>query len=72
VGAQVRRAPGQQQRRCAGSIAARNIVTRDESDGDRGPLQRGHRFGGGQPREGRAMLGNIPSCGIIEWPDHPA
>jgi hypothetical protein len=67
MGAQAGRAQRQQQGR-----TARAVIGFDKGDGDRGPLQRGRRFGGGQPCKRRAARGDIPPCGIIEWSGHPA
>ena len=67
VGAQTGRAQGQQQRR-----PARGLLGLDEGDGDRGPLQRRRRFGGGQARERRTALCDIPAGGFIEQAAHPA
>jgi hypothetical protein len=67
VGAQARRAQGQQQSRSIRAIAGFN-----ERDRDSGPLQRRRRLAGRQARECRATLCNIPPGGIIKWLDHPA
>jgi hypothetical protein len=67
MGAQARRAQGQQQRR-----AARAIIGLDQRDCDRCALERRRRLACRQAPKRRAARQNIPPCGIIEGPTHPA